>query len=122
MEKITLTAQAREKAGKGVARSLRRNSMVPAVLYSHGNSLPISMGNKDVTQVLNIEGGEHALITLKLDGGKEQGDRLALIKDYGDNMDKMTDEKAKSIVKQALGPWFWQVWSFQSLVPYRMSR
>jgi len=82
MEKITLTAQVREKAGKGVARSLRRDSMVPAVLYSHGKSLPISMGNKEVTRVLNIEGGEHALITLKLDGGKEQGDRLALIKDY----------------------------------------
>ena len=28
--------------------------------------------------------------------------RLALIKDYGDNMDKMTDEKAKSLVKGAL--------------------
>ena len=28
--------------------------------------------------------------------------RLAMIKDYGDNMDKMTDDKAKSLVKQAL--------------------
>ena len=40
---------------------------------------------------------------------KYQGDldkigdkRLALIKDYGDHMDKMTDDKAKSLVKQAL--------------------
>jgi large subunit ribosomal protein L25 len=82
MEKITLTAQVREKAGKGVARSLRRNSMIPAVLYSHGKSLPISMGDKEVTQVLNTEGGEHALITLKLDGAKDQANRMALIKDY----------------------------------------
>ena len=83
MEKIALTAQVREKAGKGVARGLRRNQMVPAVLYSHGKSMPISMGNKDVTKILNTEGGEHALINLKLEGGKTAArDKLALIKDY----------------------------------------
>jgi large subunit ribosomal protein L25 len=82
MEKIELTAQIREKAGKGVARSLRRNQMVPAVLYSHGKSMSIAMGNKEVTKVLNTEGGEHALITLKLDGAKDKSERMALIKDY----------------------------------------
>jgi large subunit ribosomal protein L25 len=82
MEKIALTAQVREKAGKGVARGLRRNKMVPAVLYSHGKSTPISMGDKEVTKVLNTEGGEHALINLKLEGAKGAADRLALIKDY----------------------------------------
>ncbi len=82
MEKIALTAQVREKAGKGVARGLRRNQMVPAVLYSHGNSMPIAMGGKDVTKVLNTEGGAHALINLKLDGAKDAADRLAMIKDY----------------------------------------
>lgn len=82
MEKIALTAQVREKAGKGVARGLRRNQMVPAVLYSHGKSTPIAMGDKDVTRVLNTEGGEHALINLKLEGAKGAADRLALIKDY----------------------------------------
>lgn len=82
MKKIALIAQVREKAGKGVARGLRRNQMVPAVLYSHGKSTPISMGNKDVTKVLNTEGGEHALINLKLEGSKGAGEKLALIKDY----------------------------------------
>jgi large subunit ribosomal protein L25 len=82
MEKIALTAQVREKSGKGVARSLRRNQRVPAVLYSHGKSMPISMGNKDVTKILNSEGGEHALINLKVEGGKEGEEKLALIKDY----------------------------------------
>jgi large subunit ribosomal protein L25 len=40
------------------------------------------MGDKDVTKVLNSEGGEHALINLKLEGAKGAADRLALIKDY----------------------------------------
>ena len=106
MEKIALTAQVREKAGKGVARSLRRNQMVPAVLYSHGTSMPISMGNKDVKKILNTEGGEHALISLTLEGAKDKADRMALIKDYQmdpvngalihvDLMEVALDEKVK---------------------------
>ena len=82
MERVALTAQVREKAGKGIARGLRRDKRVPAVLYSHGKSTPISMVSKDVTKVLNTEGGEHALINLKLEGAKEAGERMALIKDY----------------------------------------
>ncbi len=56
--------------------------MVPAVLYSHGKSMPIAMGNKEVTKILNTEGGEHALINLTLEGTKEAAERMALIKDY----------------------------------------
>jgi len=82
MEKIAMTAQVREKAGKGIARGLRRSNMVPAVLYSHGKSMPITMVNKDVTKVLNTEGGEHALINLTLQGVKDAAERMALIKDY----------------------------------------
>ena len=82
MERVALTAQIREKAGKGVARGLRRDKKVPAVLYSHGKSTPISMVSKDVTKVLNTEGGEHALINLKLEGAPGAGEHMALIKDY----------------------------------------
>ncbi len=82
MDRIALTAQIREKAGKGVARGLRRDAQVPAVLYSHGKSTPIAMVNKDVSKVLNTKGGEHALINLTLEGGKGAGVKLALIKDY----------------------------------------
>jgi large subunit ribosomal protein L25 len=82
MDRIALTAQVREKVGKGAARGLRREAQVPAVLYSHGKSTPIVMVNKDVSKVLNTEGGEHALINLTLEGGKDAGMKLALIKDY----------------------------------------
>lgn len=82
MERVAMTAEFREKSGKGVARGLRRNEKVPAVLYSHGSSLPISMGLKDLKKVLNAEGGEHALINLTLTGAKGAKERMALIKDY----------------------------------------
>jgi large subunit ribosomal protein L25 len=105
MEKLALTAQIREKAGKGVARTLRRDQRVPAVLYSHGKSTPISMGNKDMTRILNTEGGEHALINLKFEGSSA-AEKLALIKDYQidprsgslihvDLMEVALDEKVK---------------------------
>lgn len=82
MERVALTAQVREKAGKGVARGLRRNGQVPAVLYGHGRSLPIAMGDRELRKILNTEGGEHALINLTLEGAKEAKVRMALIKDY----------------------------------------
>ena len=82
MERVALKAQIREQAGKGVARGLRRNAQVPAVLYGHGKNTPISMVSKDVTKILNAEGGEHAVINLTLEGGAAAGERLALIKDY----------------------------------------
>jgi len=82
MEKILLTARVREKAGKGVARGLRRAQMVPAVLYSRGKSTPISMASKAVTSILKTEGGEHALINLTLEGAKDSAERMALIKEY----------------------------------------
>ena len=36
MEKIQLQAQAREGAGKGVARAIRREKQIPAVIYGDG--------------------------------------------------------------------------------------
>lgn len=82
MEKITLTAQVRENAGKGIARGLRREAKVPAVLYSHGDSLPIATGAKEMSAILNSAGGKQGLITLTLEGEGESGERMALVKDY----------------------------------------
>lgn len=82
MERVAMTAEIREKAGKGVARSLRRNERVPAVLYGHGKSTAISMDLKDLKKILNAEGGEHALINLTLKDAKGSLERMALIKDF----------------------------------------
>lgn len=82
MEKIALTAETRERTGKGVARSLRRSAKIPAVLYSHGASTPIALGLKDIKRVFAVEGGEHALINLTLKGSDGSAEKMALIKDY----------------------------------------
>ncbi len=83
MQKITLKAEKRAESGKGNARHLRRNKLLPAVLYSKGSSIPIKLQKKDVKVMMVSGGGEHALITLELSDSKgKKTNHWALLKDY----------------------------------------
>ena len=45
---FTVKAEAREKVGKGAARELRRNGLVPAVIYGDKKDpLPIALSRKE---------------------------------------------------------------------------
>lgn len=79
MENVTLAAELRDKGGKGISRSLRRSGRTPAVLYGHGGSHSLSLETRSMVQLLNSEGGEHALVTLKFGDGNQ---KTAIIKDY----------------------------------------
>lgn len=79
MERTTLNVEKREKTGKGVARTLRREAMIPAVLYREGKSLPISISKKAMSEFIKATSGEHTVINLKFSDGKN---KLALLKDY----------------------------------------
>jgi large subunit ribosomal protein L25 len=75
----TLAAKPRQAAGKGAARRLRQEGLVPAVAY--GKGLPataIAVGPKEVAFILRSELGKNTLIELDLDGKK----LLAMIKDF----------------------------------------
>lgn len=91
MEKILLKAEIRKEKGKGGARSLRRQSMLPAVIYFNGDSTPIKLHRKPLVKLMASGAGEHALITLEIDNEKgEKKDHWALIKDY--QLDPMRNE------------------------------
>lgn len=79
MEKITIAVEKREETGKGVARSLRRNYMIPAILYRGGDSLPIKIPKKEIAQFINTTSGEQVMVTLQFKDGEN---KLALMKDY----------------------------------------
>ena len=68
----TLTATKRERAGKGVARALRREDNIPAVIYGdHKEPLMISMPVKEVS-IRYFQGGMKTHICeLTVDGKKE---------------------------------------------------
>ena len=79
MERIIIHAEKREETGKGAARSLRRKSMIPAVLYRAGGSLPIKLPKKEITQFINTTAGEQIMVDLQFTDGES---KLALVKDY----------------------------------------
>ncbi|MFZ5907883.1 MAG: 50S ribosomal protein L25 [Nitrospirota bacterium] len=79
MERITIHAEKREETGKGAARSLRRQQMIPAILYREGNSLPIKLPKKEMTQFINTTAGQQIMLSLQFADGEN---KLALMKEY----------------------------------------
>ena len=79
MERITLHAEKRDTAGKGSARSLRREGVIPAVLYRAGNSVPIKINTKELTRFIHDTAGEQVMVNLQFSDGDN---KLALMKDY----------------------------------------
>ena len=79
MERVSITAEKREEQGKGVARSLRRAGMVPAVVYREGKAQMIKLSKKDLTRLINSVAGEQVMVDLQFADGEK---KLALLKDY----------------------------------------
>jgi large subunit ribosomal protein L25 len=79
MARVSISAVKREEHGKGVARSLRREGMVPAVLYREGKAQSIKLSKKELAQLINSVAGEQVMVDLQFEDGDK---KLALLKDY----------------------------------------
>ena len=78
-ETYELTAEARERVGKGSARAVRRNGKVPAVIYGDKQPpLAIALSYKDIYYKIHGGGFLTTLATINVDGKKIQ----VLPKDY----------------------------------------
>jgi large subunit ribosomal protein L25 len=78
MANHTLTAQARPQTGKGAARQLRAQGLIPAVYYGPGHTpTGLAISPKELTSALSTEFGRNALLTLSI-GGKNE---LAMVQD-----------------------------------------
>ena len=77
----TLSARARDGAGKGSARRLRAEGLVPAVVYGRHLEAPvhIAIDPIEVKRAIATPHRLNTLLSLKLDG---QPERLVLLKDY----------------------------------------
>lgn len=77
-EVIVLNATARKDIGKGASRRLRRADLVPGVIYG-GKVEPvqISLEGKSVRKALEVEAFYSQILTLAIDGTKQQ----AILKD-----------------------------------------
>jgi large subunit ribosomal protein L25 len=79
MERLSIQAEKREVQGKGSARSLRREDMIPAVLYRGGNAQSIKLARKELSKLINTISGEQVIVDLHFADGQK---KLALLKDY----------------------------------------
>jgi len=79
MERLSINAEKREVQGKGSARSLRREDMIPAVLYREGKAQSIKLARKELAKLINTISGEQVIVDLHFAGGEK---KLALLKDY----------------------------------------
>ncbi len=72
-ELITLNATARKDVGKGASRRLRRADLVPAIIYG-GEAAPvqITLEGKAIRKALEVEAFYSQILTLTVDGAKEQ--------------------------------------------------
>jgi large subunit ribosomal protein L25 len=68
-----LKAQARERVGKGAARALRREGLIPAVIYGDKQSpLGIAISYKEAMQRIYAGGFLSHVLTLDVDGQKHK--------------------------------------------------
>jgi large subunit ribosomal protein L25 len=81
--KFELAVKVREQAGKGAARTMRRNGEIPAVLYGQGECLMLSVTDyEELLRILKSKTGSSALISLTVTGAKSNPKRTALLRDY----------------------------------------
>ncbi|MBI5641784.1 MAG: 50S ribosomal protein L25 [Nitrospirae bacterium] len=79
MERLGIAAEKRGEHGKGAARSLRREGMVPAVLYREGKAQSIKLSRKGLSRLINKVAGEQVMVDLEFPDGDK---KLALLKSF----------------------------------------
>jgi large subunit ribosomal protein L25 len=80
MERQQLKVAVRERTGKGEGRRLRREGMIPGILYGAGHkTVPVAVNTKELNDALSKAGSINALFDLNI-GGKETVS--VMVKDY----------------------------------------
>jgi large subunit ribosomal protein L25 len=78
MEAPVLRVGRRTRSGKGVARKIRAEGMIPAVLYGGGENIPLSLQPQELLKILSS--GENTIFQLEIDGEVGQ-ERQAIVRD-----------------------------------------
>ena len=72
-DQLTLSAEARERAGKGASRALRREGRVPAVIYGNKkDAVSIHVEEKELFKLLMTGHFMNSVIEVTLDGSTER--------------------------------------------------
>lgn len=80
MEFVDLRVERRTGTGKGVARGLRRQGQIPAILYGEGEPISLTADPKVLLRALGTEAGENVILNLTIVDGKDFT-RKAMVKE-----------------------------------------
>jgi large subunit ribosomal protein L25 len=79
-ERVKLEVQDRPKHGSRESRRLRREGLVPGVLYGRKGTYAISVPQRDLRRALGGPGGLHTILDVVVEG--DGGTHPAVLKDY----------------------------------------
>jgi len=80
MAEISITAKSRDERGKNAARRIRREGLIPAVVYGgKGDNVAVAVDPKALLKVLRSEAGRNTILRLEI-GGK--GATNAILKSW----------------------------------------
>jgi large subunit ribosomal protein L25 len=81
LELLELTANVRKSTGKGISKALRRQGLLPGVLYGpKSEPIPISVDTLDIEKLFKHSGSNQAPLNLTIKNG-ESIKKTAMIKD-----------------------------------------
>ena len=78
-ERVKIGASERKKLGSAESRRLRREGLIPGVLYGRSTPVPIAVAERDLRVALTGPGGTHAVLDVTVDGGSSHS---AILKDF----------------------------------------
>ncbi|WP_028840631.1 50S ribosomal protein L25/general stress protein Ctc [Thermodesulfobacterium hveragerdense] len=82
MRQVSLSAVKRDKTGKECAKKLRKQGLIPAIVYGHNfDPVPISVKANELESILHKYKGETLLFNLEVQNGENQKIQ-AILKDY----------------------------------------
>jgi large subunit ribosomal protein L25 len=79
-ERVKLEVKQREARGSADARRLRRQGLIPGVLYGRGNPHAFCVSERELRRALTGPAGLHAILDVVLDGQKTS--HASILKDY----------------------------------------
>ncbi|HEY3922105.1 MAG TPA: 50S ribosomal protein L25 [Gaiellaceae bacterium] len=78
-ERVKLLVSERTKLGSSESRRLRRQGLIPGILYGREKPVAIAIGARDLRAALSTKGGSHAVLDVAVDGGSEHS---AILKEF----------------------------------------
>tara|TARA_A100001037_G_scaffold306048_1_gene348844 strand:- start:11767 stop:12459 length:693 start_codon:yes stop_codon:yes gene_type:complete len=85
MEDLILEAEVREGKGKSYAKRLRKNGLIPAVVYGVDKPVSIQFNPELLSSLLNTSAGSNVVFKLKVAGEKKK-ERSVIVKDLNYNV------------------------------------